>query len=165
MSTPRPSETAAAVTGYRVPSLGWRILGGALRLIPLVVLLIGVPLAVLSFLQSHGISLPIPIATVEYAGIAITGLVVARYVLKPTGAYGPLSIATAAVELVYFYVILLDATYQLAIPGVDVVISIGYRNLILLLMIVPALALGAGLLTTIEDATAPKERFPFDFPP
>jgi len=165
VSTPAPSEVAAAVTGYRLPSLGGRILGGALRLIPAVVLLIGLPVAVLSFLQVHGISLPFPIATVEAAGIAITVLVVVRYISKPTRAFGPLSVATAAVELVYLYVILLDATYRLTIPGVDVAISIGYRNLILLLMLVPGLALGAGVLTTIEDATAPKERFPFDFPP
>ena len=162
---PPPSPPLGAVTGYRIPSLGWRILGGALRLIPLVVLLIGVPVAILTFLQSHGIPLPVPIATVEYAGIAITVLVVARYILKPTAAFGPLSIATSAVTLVYLWVILVDATYNLAIPGAGVAIAIGYRNLILLLMIVPALALGAGVLTTVEDATAPKERLPFDFPP
>jgi hypothetical protein len=151
--------------GYRIPSLGWRILGGALRLIPLVVLLIGLPVGILTFLQSHGISLPLPIATVEYAGIAITALVVARYILKPTPAFGPLSIATAVVELVYLYVVLVNATYLLEIPGADVGVAISYGNLILLLMIVPALALGAGILTTIEDVVTPKERLPFDFPP
>jgi hypothetical protein len=150
---------------YRIPSLGWRILGGALRLIPLVVLLIGLPVAALTFVQSHGISLPIPIATVEAAGIAITILVVARYILRPTVLYGPLSIAASAVTLVYLYVVLVDATYHLTIPNVDVDIGIGYGNLILLLMVVPALALTAGVLTTIEDIAAPGERLPFDFPP
>jgi hypothetical protein len=145
--------------------LGWRILGGALRLIPLVVILIGVPVAVLTFLQSHGISLPIPIATVELAGIAITALVVARYILKATPAFGPLSIAISAVTIVYLWVVLLDATYHLAIPGSGVSIALGYSNLILLLLIVPVLGLGAGVLTMVEDATAPKQRLPFDFPP
>ncbi len=150
---------------YQIPSLGWRILGGALRLIPLVLLLIGLPVAALTFLQSQSISLPGAIPTVELAGIAITILVVARYILKPTGAFGPLSIGTSGVTLAYLYLLLVDATYHLTIPNTGVAIAIGYRDLILLLMIVPALALGAGVLTTIEDATRPKERLPFDFPP
>jgi hypothetical protein len=157
--------TPPPASGYLIPSLGWRILGGALRLVPLVVILIGLPVAALTFLQSHGIALPVPILTVEVAGIAITGLIVARYILKPTVAYGPLSIATSVVTLLYLWVILIDATYHLAVPGGDVVLSIGYRNLILLLLLVPGLALTAGGLTTIEDITAPKERLPFDYPP
>ncbi len=128
-------------------------------------ILIGVPVAILTFLQSHGIALPIPISTVEYAGIAITILVVARYILKPTAAYGPLAVATAAVTVLYLYLVLIDATYHLAIPGMGVTISVGYGNLILLLLTVPALALGAGAVTLVEDAVAPKERLPFDFPP
>jgi hypothetical protein len=163
-SPPTPAPTTSPAGTYRIPSLGWRILGGALRLIPLVVILIGVPVAVLTFLQSNGISLPVPIATVEYAGIAITILIVARYIFKPTAAYGPLAIATAAVTIVYLYVILLDATYHLGIPGVGVTVSIDYGNLILLLLIVPALALGAGAVTLVEDMVAPKERLPFDYP-
>lgn len=165
MSVPTATTTAPMVAGYRIPPLGWRILGGALRLIPLVVILIGLPVAVLTFLSVHGIPLPIPIATVEVAGIAITALVMARYILKPTAAFGPLSVATAVVTLVYLWVVLVDATYDLAIPGAGVALALGYSNLILLLLIVPALALGAGALTLIEDSTAPKERLPFDFPP
>jgi hypothetical protein len=164
--TPAPSPPSSVPTPgtYRIPSLGWRILGGALRLIPLVVILIGIPVGILTFLQAHGIALPVPLAIVEYAGIAITILVVARYIFKPTAAFGPLSIATAAVTIVYLYLILLDATYHLGIPGSGVTITIGYENLILLLLIVPALALAAGVVTLLEDATAPRERLPFDFP-
>ncbi len=150
---------------YQIPSLGWRILGGALRLIPLVLILIGVPVAILTFLQAHGIDLPIPIFTVEVFGIAITVLAVARYIARPSAAFGALSIATSALTIVYLYLILLDATYHLTIPGSDVTISIGYSLLILLLLIVPALALGAGAITLIEDVNHPRERWPFDFPP
>lgn len=162
MSAPTPPPT---VVGYRIPPLGWRILGGALRLVPLVVFLVGLPVAALTFLQSHGIALPLPILTVEIAGIVITALIVARYILKPTAAYGPLSVATSAVTLVYLWVIFVDATYRLAVPGVPVTVSIGYGLLILVLMVGPVLALTAGALTTVEDARAPKERLPFDFPP
>jgi hypothetical protein len=163
VSAPYPSPPPAG--SYRIPSLGWRILGGALRLIPLALLLIGLPVAALSFLKSHGFSIPVPLATVEAAGIAITVLVVARYILKPTALYGPLSIATSAVTLVYLYVLLADSTYHVTIPNVDIGVAIGYRELILILMIVPALALAAGVVTTIEDVTHPQERLPFDYPP
>lgn len=150
---------------YQIPSLGWRILGGALRLIPLVLILIGVPVAILTFLQANGIALPIPIPTVELIGVVITVLIVARYILKPSGAYGPLAIATAAVTIVYLYLILVDATYHLTIPGSGVTIAVGYTDLILLLLIVPTLTLAAGALTLIEDVGHPRERWPFDFPP
>jgi len=167
MSAPTPVATGEGPPPgtYQIPSLGWRILGGALRLIPLVLVLIGIPVAILTFLQSNGISLPLPIFTVEAIGVVLTILVVARYILKPTGAFGPLAIATAAVTIVYLYLILVDATYHLTIPGSGVTIAIGYTDLILVLLIVPALTLAAGCLTLIEDAAHPRERWPFDFPP
>ncbi len=167
-----PSPAAAAipraapppVTGYRVPSLGYRILAGGLRLVPLIVLLIGLPVGLASFLAAHGIAPPIPIATIELFGIALSVLITLRYILRPTGAYGPLAIATAGVGLLYLYLLLVTATYAIAIPGAHVTVSVGYERLILLLMIGPALALTAGVLTLIEDVSAPKERLPFDYP-
>jgi hypothetical protein len=159
-----PTRAAPPPAGYQVPPLGWRILGGGLRLVPMIVLLIGLPVGLLSFLQSHGISPPIPILTIEYFGIALSILITLRYILKPTAAYGPLAIATAAVSLVYLYLLLLTATYALTIPNADVTLSVGYSDLILLLMIGPALALTAGVLTLVEDLSHPKERLPFDYP-
>jgi hypothetical protein len=158
---PRPGP---APLGYQVPSLGWRILGGALRLVPMIVLFIGLPVGLFTFLQSHGITPPIPLATVEEFGIALSILITLRYILKPTAAYGPLAIATAAVSLLYLYLLLISATYVFSIPNADVTISVGYSELILLLMIGPALALTAGVLTLIEDVNRPKERLPFDYP-
>jgi hypothetical protein len=165
--TPVPASPVVAAPppmGYLIPSLGWRILGGALRLVPLAVFLVGLPVAALTFLAANGISLPVPILTVEIAGIAITALVVARYILKPTIAYGPLAIATSAVTLVYLWILYVAATYHLMIPNANVTIAINYGDLILLLMVGPALALVAGVLTTLEDLRDPKERLPFDYP-
>jgi hypothetical protein len=168
---PPPAKPAAAPvattdTGsYRIPSLGWRILGGALRVIPLVILLIGVPVAILTFLQAHGIALPLPIEIAELAGIALTILIVARYILKPTRLYGPIAIAVSTVTLLYLYYLWVNSHYTLAIPGADVSITVAYGEFILLLMLVSALTLAAGVLTTIEDVRSPRQRLPFDFPP
>jgi hypothetical protein len=156
--------SAPPPAGYKVPSLGWRILAGALILVPMVVLFIGLPVGLFSFLGSHGIAPPIPLATIEAFGIALSVLVTLRYILKPTVAYGPLAVATAGVTLGYLYLLLVAATYVISVPNANVAIAVGYSDLILLLMIGPALALTAGVLTLVEDVARPKERLPFDFP-
>ncbi len=167
-SAPEPAATPAPAgppaVGYRVPSLGWRILAGGLRLVPMIVLLIGLPVGLFTFLSAHGISPPIPLLTIEYFGVALSVLITLRYILKPTAAYGPLAIATAVVTLLYLYLLLVAATYVLAPSGSMITISVGYSRLILLLMIGPALALTAGALTLVEDLAHPRERLPYDYP-
>ena len=160
-----PSTRLLDSGGYVVPSLGYRILAGGLRLIPLLVLLVGVPDTALSYLSARGITLPVSVLTVTTGGIAISVLVTARYIFRPTRAYGPLSVLTSGVTLAYLFVLWLGATYHIAVPESSLVLTIGYAELIALLLIVPALALVAGLVTTIEDLRFPGERLPFDFPP
>ncbi len=162
MSTPAPSPPHF---GYRVPTLGWRITVAALRLIPLVLLFIGLPVAALAFLQSNSIPLPLSIVAVTVAGAVITALSTARYIAKPTRLYGPLSIASSAFVLVYVLYILGHSTYSFAVPGSDITLHIAYTTLIELLLVVPALSLAAGVVTTIEDARASRERLPYDYPP
>ena len=164
---PAPGATVASpppVTGYLVPSLGWRILSGGLRLIPLAILLIGLPVAILTFLAGYGIPPPLPILWVELAGVVLVVLLTARYIAGPSIAYGPLAMATSAATLGYLYVIFVRATYHFPIPGSGVTISIGYAPLVLLLMFGPGLAFVAGALTFAEDWNRPNERLPFDYP-
>ena len=151
--------------GYKIPSLGWRIAVGALRLIPMVLLFVGLPGALLAFLMSNGITLPLSILTVTVFGILICALVTARYIAKPTVVYGPLAIAVAVVTLLYLRVILAAASYTFTLPNSDFALTLNYLELIELLLIVPTLALAAGIVTTVEDFRTPRERLPFDFPP
>ncbi|MCI4365015.1 MAG: hypothetical protein L3K10_02990 [Thermoplasmata archaeon] len=137
----------------------------SLRLIPLIILFIGLPIAALSFLTSHSIPLPLSIAAVTIAGAVIVALSTARYIAKPTGVYGPLSIVASAFVLGYVFYLLGQSTYRFRLPGSSVTIGITFTTLVEWLLIVPALALVAALVTTIEDARAPRERLPFDFPP
>jgi hypothetical protein len=155
--TPRPES-------YHVPSLEFRILASALRLVPLLILFVGIPVAILEYLSSRQISLPVSVATVEFFGVAIAILSTARYIAKPTAAFGPVSMATSVVTLAYLFTLWLQATYRIAVPSSSVTISVGYADLVALLILVPALALIAGLLTSIEDLRSPRERLPFDFP-
>ncbi len=160
MST--PPETP--IRGYQIPPLGQRILTSGLLLVPLIVVLVGLPVAGLAFLQSHGISLPISYWTVAGFGFAIAVLVAVRSVLKPTAAYGPAAIATSGATLAYLLVLFLQATYHIAIPNSTVTLSVDVARLLVLLMLVPAFGIVAGVVTTVEDARHPAERLPFDFP-
>ncbi|MGP8072360.1 MAG: hypothetical protein ACLPZM_04430 [Thermoplasmata archaeon] len=151
--------------GYRIPALGWRITLGALRMIPLVLLLVGLPAALLTFLSTNGIALPISILTVTLFGVLISALSTARYISKPYRAYGPISVAAAALTLVYLLIVLAQSTYTISIPNTPVSLTLNYTELIELLLIVPLLSLTAGVVTAIEDGRSPQERLPFDFPP
>jgi hypothetical protein len=159
-----PAEPRTHAGMAQIPSLGYRILAGGARLVPLVVVLIGLPVAGLNYLASRQISLPVSVATVTAYGIAISALSTARYIVKPTRAYGPVSMATSAVAFAYLFTLWLQATYRISVPNSAVSISVGFVELVDLLLLVPALALLAGLLTSVEDLRSPTERLPFDFP-
>ncbi|HTT15656.1 MAG TPA: hypothetical protein VMG81_07795 [Thermoplasmata archaeon] len=149
---------------YRIPSLSYRILVGALWLVPTVILLVGLPAAVLASLGSRGISLPFSVVTVSVFGFGIAVLGAARSIGKPTRLYGPLSIALGAVEAIYLLVLLRASPYVLSLPGTGATLGIGYASLILALLVVPLLSIAAGSVTTLEDARHPRERLPFDYP-
>jgi len=151
--------------GYRIPGLGWRITLGALRMIPLVLLLVGLPAALLTFLSTNGVALPLSILTVTIFGIAISALSTAQYISKPYRAYGPICVIASSVTLVYIFIILAQSTYTIAIPNTPASLTLNYTELIELLLIVPLLSLSAGVVTAIEDSRSPQERLPFDFPP
>lgn len=172
MSAPAPAAAPPApataptpeVVGYNVPSLGYRIVIAALRLIPLFFLLIALPVGVLTFVGSHGIAVPISTTAVEVYGFLVIAILTARYVLKPTAAYGPLSVTASLVSLLFLYYALSLSPYRLVVPGGSASIEIGFALFLELLMIIPALGVVAGVLTTIEDVRSPRERLPFDYP-
>lgn len=154
-----------AKLGFRIPSLGWRITVASLRVIPLMFLVVGLPAAGLSFLAAHSIPLPLSILVVTVAGAVITTLSTARYIARPKRLYGPISVASSAFVLVYVLYILGQSTYAFPIPGSNETLHLAYTTLLELLLIVPVLSLGAGIVTSVEDVRAPRERLPYDFPP
>jgi len=161
---PKPPRPSAEQLGSRVPSLGYRIVIAALRLVVTFVLLIALPVAALTYVHSRGIPIPVSVGAVTAWGAVLLALGTARYVLRPTVAYGPLCIAVAAVALAYLYYLITLSPYQFVIPGGSASVAAGYVLLLEILMVVPAFDLIAGVLTTVEDVAHPKERLPFDYP-
>jgi hypothetical protein len=164
MAAPPPRPAAPEAAPARIPSLSYRILVAALRLIPGFLLLVALPAAVLTFVNSRGYAIPISVFAVTAWGVALLVIGAAQYVLKPTRAYGPLSIAYSSVGLLYLYYALSLSPYRVSLSGGTASFAAGYGTFLEVLMIVPALGIVSGLLTTIEDARSPTERLPFDFP-
>ena len=162
MSAPVPS-VAPEAPGYHVPSLGYRILVAALRLIPAFFLLVILPVAVLTFVNSKGISLPISTTVVTEWGVLLIALGAARYVLRPTRAFGPVSIAASFVALLYLVYAASLSPYRFTVPGGSASIAAGYALFLDLMMIIPAIGIVVGALVTVEDRNFP-ERLVFDFP-
>ena len=147
----------------RIPSLTRRIVIASLRVIPVLIFLVGVPVAALNFLSAHGVSTPVSLLHVTLAGSALAVLGAARYVSRPTRAFGPVSMAASGVALLYLWTLLPDAsaTFHVGNGGSA---TFGYAGVLLLLMIVPALTLAAAAVTTLEDRWRPGERVRLDYP-
>lgn len=164
--TPSPpgDSTPTASVHFRIPPLGTRLSVGALRLVLLFLALVVVPVGVLETLRSLSIPVPISIQTEEVYGISISVLLAARYVLRPTRAYGPLCIAAATATILFLFTLLVQSSYHLAIPQAAVAVTISFAAVVILLLLIPCFALAAGIVTTLEDARWPGERLEFDYP-
>jgi hypothetical protein len=158
------SETPTAPL-YRTPSWAFRSVIGGIRLIFLLILLVALPVGAINFLHSFKIPFPISVQTEILYGVTISVLLTARYMLRPTRAYGPICVATALVTIAFFLLLLSLSPYVLSIPNTSASISLGFALLLLLLLIVPALSLIAGVVTTVEDVRRPTERLAIEFPP
>ncbi|MFZ1022634.1 MAG: hypothetical protein WAN87_00670 [Thermoplasmata archaeon] len=147
----------------QLPSLPGRCVVGGLITIVLFLLLVLFPVAILNLLTPHGLTIPIPISTIQVAGILLAFLVGVRYILKPTRAMGPTSMAISLVTLLYLWSILPDASVAFS-PGGMFGITIGLAALVTLLLLVPVLGLVSGAFTTYEDFRHPGERLALDYP-
>jgi hypothetical protein len=158
MSAGPPTAPAA-----RIPSLGRRAVLGVLLLVPLLVLWVGIPYAVLTTLHGFGVSSGLDLVTVTVVGAVIAVLGAARYVLKPTRAFGPVAVLTSVTAVVYLLALSPYASFAVSI-GKTATLSITYGAILSLLAIVPGIRAVSALVTTVEDGLHPGERLPYDFP-
>lgn len=156
MSAPTPPA--------KIPSLPRRLVVAGLLLVPLLLFWVGLPTIALHELGAHGIGSSLGVATVSVVGVALSVLAAARYVLRPTRAYGPMAFLVAVATSAYLLAIVPFATLSLTI-GSSVDLTLNYAPALTLFAIIPAFAAAAALLTTVEDGMRPGERLPFDYPP
>jgi len=145
-----------------IPSLGRRVAIGTLRLIPLLLAYVVVPVTGISRLQGLGIASGFPLVWVTLGGGIIALLSTARYIGKPTRAFGPLSMLASGAWVIYLLTFAPYASATIAIHQAS--LSVTYGMLLQLAAIIPAFGLVAGAVTTAEDLLKPGERLPFDYP-
>ncbi|MGA7923122.1 MAG: hypothetical protein WCA77_04025 [Thermoplasmata archaeon] len=165
--TPTPTRVRSTpydAQRYRIPSWGWRITLGALRLVPLLLLFTAVPYVILQVLAAHGIHSPINFTSIAIVGVLVSVLSAAAYILKPTRAFGPVWMASCLVTAAYFLSFVPEASFSTGLPNGGL-FTVSYGTILLLLAVVPGLRAVAAGLTTVEDLRRPSERLPWDFPP
>ncbi|HKS59186.1 MAG TPA: hypothetical protein VJS68_00215 [Thermoplasmata archaeon] len=148
---------------YRLPSIARRIVGSILLLVPFLLILVAAPAYLLQRLAEFGVSSPVSLPLVAGGGTTLAILGAARYGLKPSRLYGPISVAASVAAIVYLLAVAPRA--NLAVPlGNGLSAGVGFGLLVEWLILPVGLSLVAGLVTTIEDLARPKERLPFDYP-
>jgi hypothetical protein len=147
---------------YRLPSLSNRLGWGLLRSIPIALFYLGLPYAAHQITDRFGVPYPFSYGTILLFGLALLFLSLARYISKPTRAYGPVSILHALGLLAYLLWLAGQATATIRFMGASV--SVTFSTLVLIATVLPLLLLVSALLTSVEDGVRPAERYPFDFP-
>jgi hypothetical protein len=147
-----------------IPSLPRRVVYASFRLIFLLIFFVAIPLGLLNFLAAHGIQTPLSLVTVSTVGIALSVLGAAATIARPTRAYGPIALLGAVVFFLYLLDLARNGTVTLSV-GSGATFQLSYGSAILLVAVMPVLGAIAAALTTLEDATHPGQRLPFDYPP
>ena len=150
------------MAAYRPPSVGSRVGVGSILAIALFVGYVLVPAAFFSELRVLAVSPPVSSVDLAIAGSVLTAFGTAQYLLKPTRAYGPVSIVYALLLLGYLERLAEGSPIALGLHGATV--TVGYGSLIAVASLVPLFGLLGGVAATVEDATSPGERVRVDFP-
>lgn len=149
--------------GAELPSVPRRVALGLLRVVPVLVLLVGIPTLVLNQLTAAGIRSNIGLLAVSLGGLLFTAFSTARYIVRPTRAFGPVGIARGGAAFAYLYYLLPSAS--LVIPaGAHSSLTIGYGSVIEALLVVPVLMVLTASLVTVQDHRGLAARLRADFP-
>ncbi|MCI4363105.1 MAG: hypothetical protein L3K13_02210 [Thermoplasmata archaeon] len=149
--------------GAELPSVPRRATLGLLRVFPLLILLVGVPTAILDYLAGAGVRSETSVFTVSVGGLALTALSTARYIARPTAAYGPVGLVRSIVAFGYLWLLLPTASVLLP-AGSHVTLALDYSSVVEALFVIPALLFVTAVLVTVQDQRNLGARLRVDFP-
>ncbi len=147
----------------RVPGLAHRFAVSVALFVVALVVIAYLPYELLRRLEGTAVSIAVTPFEVLAVGAAMSLLLALRYLAKPTVAYGPMAMLTAAAGIAYLFWLAARATVAV-VPGHGVGITVTYGTVLELLAVAPLLSLLAAVVTTIEDLRHPGERLRFDYP-
>jgi hypothetical protein len=145
-----------------IPSLRRRLAWASLRAALLLVAIVVVPWYLLNLLGGLGIGTPVPFLGLAVLGVAFAALGAARYVSRPTRAFGPMTIAASLVSFVYLLYLIPIASIGLQHAG-NVSVAIEFGRFLQYCLIAPAFGMAAGAVTTYEDIARPSERINYEY--
>jgi hypothetical protein len=149
--------------GVRRPSLGRRVAGGVLILVPTLAITAGVPAYALAVLGSHGVASSVSVLQTTIGGLLLSILSAMAYIARPGRGYGPAVMARAAAAMGYFLTLANLATATVPIGG-GTYATVDYSGVLRLLALVPTLSLVGGALVTYSDRRNLPARLRREFP-
>jgi hypothetical protein len=149
--------------GVRRPSLVGRVALGAVLLVPLLLVSVGLPEYALGRLHLAGASSLISSAQVAVGGVVLSALWAASFILRPTRAYGAAGMARAVATSAYFLLLAHFATVTLPL-GQGVVGSIDYGDLLVAFAVIPLFGFIGSLLVLWSDRTNLDTRLRLEYP-
>lgn len=156
---PPPSPPA-----YSAPSVARRVVVAVLVSIGFLVLLVAGPEYALRRLASAdvGFTTPLNEQIVIGYGLVVSMLYGLRSALRPSRAFGPLTILASLLGVAYLLYLSTVATFAVGVSETVVGVSVG--TFVRLLALVPLFGVLSGIVTTVEDVRHPGERLAVDYP-
>jgi hypothetical protein len=145
-----------------IPSLSRRIAWASVRAALLLVAIVVVPWYALNVLSGYGVGTPVPFLGLALLGVAFAGLGAARYISRPTRAFGPMTIAASLVSFAYLLYLIPIATVGFQHAN-DVSVAINFGRFLQYCLIAPLFGLASGAVTTYEDFARPNERINYEY--
>ena len=95
-------------------------------------------------------------------GVAFAAVGAARYVSRPTRAFGPLTIAASLMSFVYLLYLIPIASIGFQHAD-NVSVAIYFGRFLQYCLLAPLFGMAAGAVTTYEDVARPRERINYEY--
>jgi hypothetical protein len=160
--TNAPLPAAEGKPVLLIPSLGRRLAWAIVRAALLIVAIVVIPWYLLNLVSGYGIGTPVPLLGLAALGVAFAAVGAARYVSRPTRAFGPLTIAASLMSFVYLLYLIPIASIGFQHAD-NVSVAIYFGRFLQYCLLAPLFGMAAGAVTTYEDVARPRERINYEY--